>query len=424
MRSHIELEVERRNEEKTQFYRGSIGTKMRKRRMEMNLTQEDLGKGIISNTFVSKLENNVIHPNKDALLLLMERLDLPKETVDLPEEMLILLDRAVEAFYWKDIKMYQKIMNECEKYDFGVLVEIARLGFSVLVNENDEAMKIQNELYRYLTSMENQVFSIFLLFGMANLIQNHEYVKAEIYRSAILNMKLGDERIVGLEKYYESVLFGKCGNARQSAESAAMAEQLFLQKGNLARVMLIDVDRYEFSIIEKTDFRSQYHPENHALLSQYDIDRIHLMRALSGECTYDFLSKIEKGSPFYAFSLFVQCQFFHKDKKRNEYEKTKVLLNQNRTQFVDNIDWYEILVLRENKDLWDYQAYLSQFVLPVAIRTRNILFITILSKEISTVLADRKRYRDAFFCQRDCLRILERIKNNQDRLDDEVESAY
>jgi transcriptional regulator with XRE-family HTH domain len=419
MRSHIELEIKRREEERTQFYRGSIGTKMRKRRIELKLTQEDLGKGIISNTFVSKLENNVIHPNKESLLLLMERLDLPKETIDLPEEMLKLLDRAVESFYWNSIEKYEEIMKECLTGDFAVLIQITRLGYHVLLNENEQATKIQNELYRYLTSMENHVFSIFLLFGMANLIQNHNYFNAVIYRNALQNMMFGDERIVGLEKYYESVLFGKCGSARKSAESAAIAEQMFLQKGNIARVMLIDVDRYEFSLIENGDFHAEYHSENHILLSRYDIDRLHVLRALSGENPQFFLGKVEKDSPFYPFTIFVKCQLFHKEKNQNEYEKAKAILCQNRDQCAGSMDWYEILERREKNDLWEYQAYLSQFVLPIALRTQNILLIKIVSKEISTILADRKRYRDAYFCERDCTRNLERIKKNLHRDEDE-----
>lgn len=412
MLNHIKQEIIRRREERIQFYRGSIGTRMKKKRIEKNMTQEDLGKGVMSNTFVSKIENNVIHPNKESLLMLMERLDLPLDTIDLPEQMLDLLDRAIEAFYWNNEEKYRQIMDECNSYDFAVLIQITRLGYHVFMNENKEATRIQNELYRYLTSMDNTAFAVFLIFGMVNLIQNQEYVNAEEYRKSVLAMLPSDPRIVALEKYYESVLYGRCGKYRLSAESQTLAKEMFMQKGNIARVIQIDIDRFEFAIAEKSDFRLEYEPESFPFLTRHDRNRLALLRAISGEDPLIQLQKIDKDSPLYPFSCFVHCLLSMKDLDMEEYQKAKVSLEQVRDHFKDGIDWYEIVQLHEKKDLWEYQLYLSEVAMPMAIKMRNLPLMMIFSNEISAVLSDKKRYRDAYLCQREFRANVERINKN------------
>ena len=74
MNAKLAAEVQRRKDQQVEFYRSAIGNKLKKRRMEMKMTQETLARGIISNTFVSKLENNVIRANRECVLKLMEKL--------------------------------------------------------------------------------------------------------------------------------------------------------------------------------------------------------------------------------------------------------------------------------------------------------------------------------------------------------------
>ncbi|NQD67585.1 helix-turn-helix transcriptional regulator, partial [Bacillus haikouensis] len=52
----------------------NIGSKIRFHRQKRNLTQEELSKGIISVSYLSKLENNQVTPSDDIIQLICKRL--------------------------------------------------------------------------------------------------------------------------------------------------------------------------------------------------------------------------------------------------------------------------------------------------------------------------------------------------------------
>ncbi|MDD4596052.1 MAG: hypothetical protein WC088_00095 [Candidatus Izemoplasmatales bacterium] len=395
MESKVRIDFERRRETIVQFYQGSIGLAIKKRRMDLQMTQESVGKGIISNTFVSKLENNVIHANKECLMLLMERLDLPRDLVELPEDLLIYLRRGLDCFYWNDWDAFESLFCEIKKYDFGVLIQIVRLGYHVLHKQTAIATKIQNELYRYLTSMDNTAFSIFLLFSTVNQIHAHEYETAAEYLACIKEIMPFDAKLLALTRYYESLLFGLVKLPHLSDEAAEMARMMFVNAGNFRRLMLMMVDKYQFSVSDKSNWHTEYRQEHLPLLCQEDIDRYHVLRALSGEKPLFYLSKVQSDSQMYEISCYLLCQYYLKNNDNNNYEITKQLVHECRFLYDGTIDFYLLLILREKPDPTEYKNYLVDFFLPYAVKRKDIYLMELLTDDITKILISKKRYKDA-----------------------------
>ncbi|MFA5741852.1 MAG: helix-turn-helix transcriptional regulator, partial [Candidatus Izemoplasmatales bacterium] len=395
MESKVRIDFERRREAIVQFYRGSIGLTIKKRRMDLQMTQESVGKGIISNTFVSKLENNVIHANKECLMLLMERLDLPLDLVELPEDMLAYLKRGLDCFYWNDWEAFQELFDEIRKFDFGVLIQIVRLGYHVLHKQTETATRIQNELYRYLTSMDNTAFSIFLLFSAANKINGYDYETANEYLTCIKEIMPFDSKLLALTRYYESLLFGLIKLPHLSDEAAEMAKMMFINAGNVRRLMLMSVDKYQFSVSEKSNWHIEYRQEHLPLLCPDEVDRYHVLRALSGEKPVFYLEKVQSDSLLYGLSRFLLCQYYKKNNDMDKYEMNKTFLHDCRHLHEESIDYYLLLVLREKADPTEYKDYLIDFLLPYAVKCKDIFVMELLTEDITKILISKKRYKDA-----------------------------
>ncbi|MFI8687301.1 helix-turn-helix domain-containing protein [Rossellomorea sp. NPDC077527] len=98
----------------------TIGSKIRFHRLKRHLTQEELSKGIISVSYLSKLENNQVTPSEDIIQLLCERLGV-NHILDHPEHLNKLLESWNHALLWNKSDeagaIYQLIQRELDQTD-------------------------------------------------------------------------------------------------------------------------------------------------------------------------------------------------------------------------------------------------------------------------------------------------------------------
>jgi HTH-type transcriptional regulator, quorum sensing regulator NprR len=93
----------------------TIGSKIRFHRLKRNLTQEDLSKGIISVSYLSKLENNQVTPSNDIINLLCDRLGV-NNLLDTTDHLNKLLEKWNHALLWNKTEDAKSI-NEVVKKD-------------------------------------------------------------------------------------------------------------------------------------------------------------------------------------------------------------------------------------------------------------------------------------------------------------------
>ena len=110
MQVFLKSSINKRKEEMHDFYYRGFGDRIKRKRKEMKLTQESIARGICSNTYLSKIENNRIAANKDHLFFIMEKVGLPTDNIGLPEEMILVLEKSIRHFFFKDLKSYQKLI--------------------------------------------------------------------------------------------------------------------------------------------------------------------------------------------------------------------------------------------------------------------------------------------------------------------------
>ena len=110
MESKINYEITRIKDRFCQFYYRGIGQVIKRRRLELKMTQETVAMGLLSNTYLSKIENNQIVANRDHLYLIMERMDIDIDKISFPEEMWDYLQESIKLFFYRDLKNY-KVRN-------------------------------------------------------------------------------------------------------------------------------------------------------------------------------------------------------------------------------------------------------------------------------------------------------------------------
>jgi HTH-type transcriptional regulator, quorum sensing regulator NprR len=126
-----------------------IGERLKFFRKKLGMTQSELSKGIISVSYLSKIENGKIIPPEEIMELLTKRLGLESLSSRKDNDMIIeeckewfylLLKRDEEEairFYSKINKSWKNIMDT----NLERLVEIHKLQYFVITNDKEEARK-------------------------------------------------------------------------------------------------------------------------------------------------------------------------------------------------------------------------------------------------------------------------------------------
>lgn len=122
-----------------------IGDKIKYFRIKHNLTQEELAQGIVSVSYLSKIERDAADPNQEAVIKLCERLGIsPEKVVD--ENITNQVMRWISSLLLRDLELahelYQDIEANIEKVidaDLFLLVKLHTLYYFVLTKQQDRA---------------------------------------------------------------------------------------------------------------------------------------------------------------------------------------------------------------------------------------------------------------------------------------------
>lgn len=401
--------ISKRKEKMYEFYYKGLGDKIRRRRIELNMTQETLAKGICSNTYISKLENNKVALNREHLCLIMERMGLSSEHIGFPEMMVESLENAVKFFFYKDIQAYKDLFLSIQKYDHGILFYVIRLGYYVLVEDMASATIIFDEMYRYLNSLEEFGFAVFLIFSSFYHFYMHNYQSARMQLEKMEGNLLNDDMLYGLYGYARFLAYGHLDRMSYAFAGYTLASSVFQSKSNIRRLSELQVYHNMYRLIDRAKPETMFDKIQLDYLSENEKNRYLFYLALQSDTPDVYTNLMKQKDHYYLASRFFQAIKASSKEDKNEYEDLKKELNQLHYETKTTIDYYKLIRLIETKDDIALKEYLINFVLPFVKQRQNICLMRQVVKEIARILQEKKRYKDA-------LTYLQKIENYIDEL--------
>ena len=395
MVNKLENELERRKQAKRDFYFNSIGVLVKKTRLKRNLTQEDVAKGICSNTYLSKFEHNAVPINEEYLSMIMERIDLGYKNVMFPEEMLKAFNDALDCFIYDDKPGFELLIHTLKPIDFAVLVDIARLGYQIVMNNKTASELIAGELYHYLAAMDSDALGVFMLFNAASKIINNKYDEGLKLLNLFDELDTYSDELLGIIAYLKFVCYGFLGLMHSADVCCEEARLVFSKAKNYRRLAMIDLYSLEFSFYESETVLQFENDSFLTLLNSDEIDRYHFLLAVSGSDVLGNCSKISEDSNYYPESRFVQCLYLLKSGQNESYLESKNELQKLSNGSDGGIDYYKWLKLMDMDAQFDLKDFLIESVLPYAFSIQSIFLMKRATREIVDYLAKNKRYKDA-----------------------------
>lgn len=387
--------LQKRKEEMYQYYYKGIGSSIRKRRLEMRMTQEILAKGICSNTYISKIENNAIVVKRENLSLIMERMNLPLSAIGFPEEMVDILERSFRLFCQKDIHGYEQLIADIAKYEFGILIQVARLGYYVLIGDSDAARPIYDELFRYLNALEEYGLVIFILYACWYNILVFDYETARNIIELIESSLYLSDDIFAMFHYLEYVIYGNLHSFHKARSGLLMARGYFFESNNLARMGEMMVYKNLFELYEYPEANFIFNAEGIDYLSPSQRN-FYLWMLTTANTNPDSFRDFFDPSGKYCFEfLYFLAIRYHQDGLIEAYEKTKVQLAEKICEKPAPVDFHQLLIQREHKHSLEYKENLINILLPYILSIQNIHLLRLLTDEVVEICSRNKRYKDA-----------------------------
>jgi transcriptional regulator with XRE-family HTH domain len=391
----LKKEIERRNEELHKFYEANVGEIIRRARMSKNYTQEAVAKGICSNTYISKLENNQIAVNKESLFLIMERVDVSKDIVDYPARIIANLEQALHFFIHHDVKNYQELIETLEEFDFGIIVEMIRFGYAILCEDVNQASKMYHEMYHYFTSMDDFAFSIFCLFAIDynHLIQ--DYKEARFILGLLDKFIHTSSSMLAYSHYQRFINYGFMHEFATSARHYAVARAHFILDEVAYRIHHMDLNQHMFGAFESFNVQTILREQTVQLFSRNVQDHYHVTIAKYCQNPLHELSKIDDRGMFAHEKKYLICKTHYANNQMEQYQIEKGAFLAFRNANPHTPDYYQLLCLEEKKDIPSIKELIVIEFLPHATKIQSIEQIKYFLNRLSKMCFESKRYKDA-----------------------------
>lgn len=177
-----------------------IGGYIKKKRKELNVTQDVVSNGICSVSYLSKIENNQIVPKEFYVKEIMEKLDVDKEFYEKDLNDSLYLNKMLQSIFYLDDAAVQELFTEIEMIEHNLTINISKLAFFIHFEKLDE-----NQYVMMLENLVNNMNNFELKFYL--LLSSLYYISLDKYKIALDILLLGDK--IDITNDYLSALYSE-----------------------------------------------------------------------------------------------------------------------------------------------------------------------------------------------------------------------
>ena len=222
-----------------------IGSFIKKKRKELNVTQDEISNGICSISYLSKIENNQIVPNNYYVKELMEKLDIEEDIYSKSIRDKEYIDKTIKACFYMDDEFLEDIYQEIKDVEHNIIINLCKLGYTIYFDKGDDNQYVMM-LEHLVNNMSNLEVKIYLYFSALYFIQNQKY-KIALELIGLSNEVRADNEMVDAMfsemSYYvkQRLLVKNCSN-----EDYHHAMSIYNKYHNTRRIMVLALHKAMF----------------------------------------------------------------------------------------------------------------------------------------------------------------------------------
>ncbi len=387
--------IEKRNQKLYEFYNREVGDRIKRKRLEKNLTQESLANQICSNTYLSKMENNRATMRPEYVHMIMEKLGMSYEEMYMPEKIIGYLSDSVRYFFYKDVKSYTLIYDKLKLYKSNVLVYIINLGYLILINDLNEAKRYNDELKRYYNNLEDYALSIYLIYSGYYLLATKKFDLGHQLIRSIDGRIINDNYLYGLYTFLVYQIYGNLFMFSKGGEYKDIAFNIFKSKDNYRRISEMSMCTNIFNVYEGSTVDVENIDIQLELLDEHQIDLYLFILSVGDIKNQDISNKINPKSIYYLINKGIVALDAYLEKDETRYRENKSIIKSQQCMYGETYDLFHVFKNLERKDYTLVREFLEKEILPIAKKNQNIFLLLWLVKKFEKLSILSKRYKPA-----------------------------
>jgi len=391
-----------------------IGTLIKERRKELNLTQETISNGICSISYLSKIENNQISPNEFFVREIMEKMEVEDSIYRKTLEDKNYLEKMIDHIFYNNQKLSEDIYNDIEDCKHNLVLNIAKLGYIVHHNMWDDDQYVMM-LENLVQNMDDYELKAYLLFAIMYNVSNNMFKNAYDLYLTFSHIPLVDDKIDALGLEYAYMIFQELKICLNSFSEYETALALYLKHSNYKRatsLRLLNIESLLYNDHNKALEELEKISVN--ILDEYDYDRYHLAKARivfkknSYKESAMILSNIGEKSFFYYDKMILLYEVCLKEEDEDMISQISKIIDSlphDKTKIKSKI--YYHYLLQDSRQ--DQKEYLREIAIPFSVKVGDINSLAKYTDDIMNVCIDASRYKEAMMHYRKYKKEVEKI---------------
>ena len=393
-----------------------IGSFIKRKRKELDVTQDEISSGICSISYLSKIENNQIIPNDFYVHEIMEKLDVDQSVYTKSIKEKEYLDRMIRAIFYMDDEEVDNVYHELIDVKHNLVINLCKLAYTIYFDKDDECQFVMM-LEHLVNNMNDYEVCVYLY------LASSYFVSAKKYRVALELIQLTDKLHSG-NNFLKGLLFQLSYVVKQrliikncSNEDYYSAMAVFNKYHNVQRIIELALQKSSYLMTEnpvkaleiintvKLDLLSSRNQDYYAYLKA---------KILFELCKYNesllTLKKIEEGSIYYLRKMNLLLMICAIENDCDMALQVKTIMDNykpNQNEMEDKV-YYHYLT-QENDD--DKKEYLRDIAIPFSIKIEDYYSLEVYTNKVMEICINNSRYKEALQYYKKYQKEITRVKN-------------
>lgn len=392
-----------------------IGSFIKRKRKELNVTQDEISNGICSISYLSKIENNQIVPKDFYVKEIMDRLDVEDDVYTKSIKDKEYVDATLKAFFYLDDEAMINIYEEVKDIEHNVIINLCKLGYTVYFNLEDDNQYVMM-LEHLANNMTNIELKTYLYFSTLFFIQHEKYKVA--LELILLNNKVSGDNSMLEGMFYElsyyvkqRLLIKNC-----ASEDYQHAMNIYNRNHNVKRIMSLAI--YKAYYLTKENPRKAMRILNTIKVNQLNKELKDLFYIIKSEVLFNlenykdssfYLKNISDTSDYYLKKMTLLIRICQKENDFETIENIKEIVKSykpKKTELRNKIHYH--FLVQEDKE--DQKEYLRDVAIPFSIKIEDYDSLDNYTNEVMNICAESSRYKEALQFYKKYQKELDKVK--------------
>lgn len=401
-----------RNSTKNDFY--DVGRYIKKKRKELDVTQDIVSNGICSVSYLSKIENNQISPKGFYVKEIMEKLEIDKEYFEKDQNDSLYLNRMLQGMFYLDDALIESTFKEISFIEHNLNINICKLAYHVYFGKNDDNQYVMM-LENLVNNMNDFELKMYLLLASLYYISLDKLKVALEILMISKKIKITNDYISGLTSEYAYIVKQKLMKKNCSSDDYENAQRIYSRFHNVKRSITLALWKSYYIYPENPEKTKQLlEVIKIDLLDDFSKDLYYLIKAKSYYKTSKMnesivmLNNVRESSSFFYQKTILLFEISLQEKDDEMCNSIKEILDKFKPdKFQLKHKVYYHYLLEKKKD--SVKEYLRDVAIPYSIKINDFYGLEEYTNELIDICITNSRYKEAIQYYKKCQKEKSRV---------------